>query len=881
MHLKPNYLEDQKLNNQKLLDIHKLNHEINTRNRAILAVMKTLTKMKTLTNRLKLAMLVLVALVASVPAMAQTLAVTNGGFELPAYGAGSTSQTPGGVGVTNWFSSTAAYYAWILGSGKSQSGSQVCELRGYGWIYQPIGTYNPANGTNLSWTFQQVVDTSGNKNVGYTIGFYFTTNTTFTPAQGVQLDGAAGVTLINSANFNSLAAAGLTQRNNGGVQDLSSVPSGATVWIRIYAIPGASSYGPIDNVSVSQGFGTPTLLASPLGATNYTLLNVTLTASFSGLAPINYQWYYISTNGLTTNAVAGATSASLTIYEAAVTNSGNYYVIASNAVGSAASASAYVQILTRPAGLLAANGDFELPAIAAANSGPIADGVIYWFTDDVNYDAYVLGRLGLMSGSQACEFTLGGYIYQPIGVYYAINGTNLDWTLTQVTTLDGQNSADFDIEFYAQTGSFYGQSGTDINGASGATLIGSAGFTSLATLGLTNMQNNGSLNLGGLADGTIVWVRVSNTGPDGPGNGKAPVDNVFVRQNSATNGPAFIANPLGQRNYAYTAISLFADAFNGGSAINYQWYHISANGSTTNALTGATNTTFTIASSSISDGGYYYLQATDAIGTSKSALANVQVFARPGLTTANGDFEIPAFGAGSLDESGVGVTDWFSATNQFEAWVLGSGRVVSGSQACEFAPGGAAWIYQSIGTYNHTNGTTLFWTLTQETTTDGQNSGNFAISFYAQTGLFSPAQSVDIKGATNDVTAIGADPTTNLVSLNSFGLTNSLTTSGTLDLSALSDGTIVWMRVANTGKNGTGNGYSPVDNVFVSQIPAMLSISPISGGQLQLGANYNYGTLLSAPSVTGPWTPVPGATLPVYTVTPSAAPKMFYKFSIP
>ena len=470
--------------------------------------------MKMLKIQLKLAA-VCFFIAASAPAFAQGLTVTNGDFELPAYGPSSTYEDPNGIGVLDWFSPTAGYEAWILGSGRTLSGSQTCEFGANGWIYQPMGTYNAGNGTNLEWTFEQygnTADGAGNT-ASFTISFYYSTGG-FTPAQGSDIDGAAGVTKIGSYDFNSMADAGLTQRINTGLQDLSSVPSGATVWIRIY--DDVADYSPIDNVAVVQDFGGPSFVVNPTAQTNYSLLNVTLTAVASSTSTINYQWYHISTNGLVTNAVAGATGTSLTINEAAVGDSGNYYLNASNSLGSVNSALAYVQILARPAGLATLNGDFELPALGAnsQNQGWPADGVTYWFTDDVAYDAWVLGSGLLMDGSQACEFNIGAYIYQPIGVYHASNGTNLDWTLTQVTTTDGQNSADFDIRFYAQTGSFYGMSGTNIEGASGITPIWSdptATFTSLATLGLTSKQNNGRLNLSGLADGTIVWGPVFTT----------------------------------------------------------------------------------------------------------------------------------------------------------------------------------------------------------------------------------------------------------------------------------------------------------------------------------------------------------------------------------
>ena len=273
------------------------------------------------------------------------------------------------------------------------------------------------------------------------------------------------------------------------------------------------------------------------------------------------------------------------------------------------------------------------------------------------------------------------------------------------------------------------------------------------------------------------------------------MDNVFVRQNFATNGPSFIANPQSQTNYAFTSTSLFAEALSGQPTINYQWYHVSADGLTTNALLNATNTSFTIVSSSVSDEGYYYLQASDGIGTSESSLAYVHIIPRPGLTTVNGDFEIPNLVPieGVNGGGGVGVAYWYAPVNSYEAWVKSASTFQSGSQACVFAPDGGGWIYQFLGTYNPTNGTNLNWTFEQVTDIPlegANNSADFAISFYYTTdATFTPAQGADIDGAAG-VTLISSNF---FNSLNVAGLTVR-TNTGSQNLSGVPSGATIWFR---------------------------------------------------------------------------------------
>jgi hypothetical protein len=351
----------------------------------------------------------------------------------------------------------------------------------------------------------------------------------------------------------------------------------------------------------------------------------------------------------------------------------------------------------------------------------------------------------------------------------------------------------------------------------------------------------------------------------------------------------FTVNPVGQTDYVLygmsNSVSLFATAYSSQS-LNYQWYHVSADGLTTNAVSGATNTFLTVVNPSVSDGGYYYLNASNSLGSTNSIPAVVQMIPRPGLTTVNGDFEIPYLGTGQVNGgNGVGVAYWYAPTASYEAWVKSADSFDSDSQACVFAPTAhsgavAGWIYQALGTYNATNGTNLNWTFEQVTDVPelgANNSADFTISVYYTIGsAFTPAQGTDIYGAAG-VTQIGSY---SFDSLNVAGLTNRVNT-GSQDLSNVPNGATIWVRVANTGTDGSGNGFASIDNVFVSQIPTKVSINSTSAGQLQLEWNYYYGTLLSATNVRGPWMPVPGATSPFIVIPLPTTLARFYRVQIP
>jgi hypothetical protein len=85
----------------------------------------------------------------------------------------------------------------------------------------------------------------------------------------------------------------------------------------------------------------PAITQSPASQTNVYGLPVTLTANAIGAAPLAYQWYF-------TNAITGATNASLVISNVVATNAGNYFVIVTNPFGSATSAVASLTVISSP-----------------------------------------------------------------------------------------------------------------------------------------------------------------------------------------------------------------------------------------------------------------------------------------------------------------------------------------------------------------------------------------------------------------------------------------------------------------------------------------------------------------------------------------------------
>jgi hypothetical protein len=88
--------------------------------------------------------------------------------------------------------------------------------------------------------------------------------------------------------------------------------------------------------------GSPWIKQQPLSLTTFSGMNSTFNVLAIGTTTVNYQWYFNGTN------ILGATNAFLSLTNVQTTNSGNYSVIVSNAVGVVASSNAVFAVSNSP-----------------------------------------------------------------------------------------------------------------------------------------------------------------------------------------------------------------------------------------------------------------------------------------------------------------------------------------------------------------------------------------------------------------------------------------------------------------------------------------------------------------------------------------------------
>jgi hypothetical protein len=111
-----------------------------------------------------------------------------------------------------------------------------------------------------------------------------------------------------------------------------------------YAVVVTNAYGSVTSAVAALTVNVAPSITTP--PTNQTVLagqNATFTVVAVGTAPLSYQWRFNTTNNL-----AGATNASLTLTNAQSTNAGSYTVVVTNAYGSVTSAAATLAVASPP-----------------------------------------------------------------------------------------------------------------------------------------------------------------------------------------------------------------------------------------------------------------------------------------------------------------------------------------------------------------------------------------------------------------------------------------------------------------------------------------------------------------------------------------------------
>ncbi len=298
-----------------------------------------------------------------------------GGLCLAALGAGvakANDLANGNLDITEISSqNNPTPTGWIVDASKSVSGTHfdgcssepwcnVLDLGGYGVFFKPFqGTVGDEISVRL---YQDNPATPGTKFTlsGYAAGEanysgFFNTNT---PAPKtlfvIEFLDAGGNGLVT--NVYDLIAAGLPSTGPGGMVQFTTpqvtapantvtVRAGASM-LNAYGTSGGQSFfvDAFDLVSVAPP-GSPVITNQPSSRTVGPGGIATFTVGVSNTAGATYQWQFYNTNLSNGGSISGATSPTLTINGASVSNVGHYRVLVSNGLGSVYSQTATLALL--------------------------------------------------------------------------------------------------------------------------------------------------------------------------------------------------------------------------------------------------------------------------------------------------------------------------------------------------------------------------------------------------------------------------------------------------------------------------------------------------------------------------------------------------------
>ncbi len=355
---------------------------------------------------------------------------------------------------------------------------------------------------------------------------------------------------------------------------------------------------------LSGGASPPSITTQPTSrsalAGSSTAFSVT--ASGSGLA---YQWRHSSVN------IGGATSSGLTLNSLALSDSGAYDVVITNASGSVTSVVATLtvtnppppSITSQPTSRSALAGSSTTISVTAAGSGL----AYQWRHASVN-----------IGGATSADLTLNSLSLADSGAYDVVITNAYGSVTSVVATLTVTNPPPPSITSQPTSRSALAGSSTTIS----VTAAGS---------GLAYQWRHSSVNIGGATSSglTLNSLTLADSGAYDVviTNAYGSVTSVVATLTVTNPPPPSITSQPTSRSVAVGGSSTFSVTASG-SGLAYQWRHSASN------VSGATNSSLALTSISLSDAGSYDVIVTNAYGSVTSVVATLTVTnIPPGITT--------------------------------------------------------------------------------------------------------------------------------------------------------------------------------------------------------------------------------------------------------
>ena len=437
-------------------------------------------------------------------------------------------------------------------------------------------------------------------------------------ADGTRLFWNSYIYDTNLTELGSLGAEVYACSSNGLVAFSSTQAFDTTTRQAIYNLPATSSISVVDGQnqrfwyfnSANATIGSvlmsviksPTITQQPAASTSVTTGSaVYLTVTAMGLAPLSYQWTLTGTN------LPGMTNYFLSINNISPAQQGDYRAIVSNGFGSVTSTVAHVTVLIPPS-ITSQSQSTNVLAGQSFNLFVTPAG-----TPSFNF--YWLFENSSIAGATSSTLTITNAQIINEGVYRAVVANAVGSVTSAVVSVRVIPTAP-----------------TIISNPMPLTLPASsnATFTVVAT-GSQPLAYKWFFNSIPIAGATASQYSLSNIQSTNNGNYQVVITNSLGSVTSIVAtltvtplAPYFVTQPVGASVSAGSSRT-FTGLANGSQPISYQWQHSNTN------LPGATQTSLTLLNLGLSDSGAYTLIASNIVGVSNSAVAQLTVYQNPAL----------------------------------------------------------------------------------------------------------------------------------------------------------------------------------------------------------------------------------------------------------
>lgn len=483
-------------------------------------------------------------------------------------------------------------------------------------------------------------------------------------------NGSGGASFSNISGANAASLAIDTSSFTGNPVEYQVIVSNSL---------GSSTSAPVI-LTASQG--QPVLISDtvPSSGSDVVGSQITFAATFDGSRPIAYQWEMQDTNGDPAMDIPGATNSTLTLTNLQVSDSGFYYLIASNAFGTFSSTPALFLVdaiapatnnvifsyadqtglgsgtTFTPTWTITTNNDI-LADVLPSTAGPGA------FNDP---QEHIGGLPPILTDGQLATFygqgitspgiVTGGTAGSGAGTYliYTLPPSATGWDVTNVVTYGGWADSGRDQQRYVL---YYSSIAAPTN------------FTAFANVTYEPSDPNG------VQVATRVTIQPSGV-PALARNVAALKFDFSTLDNAAKNGFDGYSEiqVYGSKSLAVPVLASDTEPGSasdvvGGQitlsatitgATSSQWFDIS-NGAT-NAIPGATNQTLLLANLQMTDSGTYFLMGSNSAGITYSS-GSTLVVNTVGNALVSGAANVIASGANQTGRGSVYTPNWIIGTN--------------------------------------------------------------------------------------------------------------------------------------------------------------------------------------------------------------------------